>query len=44
VLHTFIDPKDGAFPISLIGDPARHLYGTTNQGGNANLGVVFMLA
>jgi uncharacterized repeat protein (TIGR03803 family) len=46
VLHTFLDPKDGAYPISLIGDalnPIR-LYGTTNQGGSANLGVVFRMA
>lgn len=44
MLHTFTDPKDGANPIALTSDPQYRLYGTTNTGGNANLGVVFKMA
>jgi len=43
VLHTF-SGKDGAVPTAtLMLDSAGNLYGTTNQGGASNAGVVFKL-
>jgi uncharacterized repeat protein (TIGR03803 family) len=44
VLHTFSGP-DGASPrAALILDEAGNLYGTTSNGGSANLGTVFKVA
>jgi uncharacterized repeat protein (TIGR03803 family) len=43
-LHQFAD-SDGAFPDGRLSfDAADNLYGTTDSGGTANLGVVFKLA
>ena len=46
VLHSFTGGVgDGIFPFAgLIADSAGNLYGTTNQGGAANDGVVFKLS
>jgi uncharacterized repeat protein (TIGR03803 family) len=42
VLHNFTGGADGAVPYAgLIFDAAGNLYGTTDQGGAANLGVVY---
>jgi uncharacterized repeat protein (TIGR03803 family) len=42
VLHTFTGPPDGAFPSGeLTRDAQGYLYGTTQQGGASNLGIVF---
>jgi len=44
LLHSFGASGDGAFPQSkLIMDAGGNLFGTTYQGGAANLGTVFML-
>jgi uncharacterized repeat protein (TIGR03803 family) len=42
VRYSFTGASDGAYPIScLITDASGNLYGTTQQGGTSNLGVVF---
>jgi uncharacterized repeat protein (TIGR03803 family) len=44
VLHRFTGGADGAQPMAgLISDNAGNLYGTTEVGGNSNVGVVFKL-
>jgi uncharacterized repeat protein (TIGR03803 family) len=44
VLHAFSAGMDGAIPFAgLVRDPAGNLYGTTNEGGGHNLGIVFKL-
>jgi uncharacterized repeat protein (TIGR03803 family) len=44
VLYSFGGEPDGAVPLAnLIRDAAGNLYGTTSQGGTANLGTVFKL-
>jgi len=44
VLHTFIGEPDGDLPYAgLIFDSAGNLFGTTEQGGTANLGTVFKI-
>jgi uncharacterized repeat protein (TIGR03803 family) len=44
VIHSFAGGSDGSTPMAgLIFDQAGNLFGTTNQGGNSNLGVVFEL-
>jgi uncharacterized repeat protein (TIGR03803 family) len=41
-LYSFTGGSDGGFPDSPVAfDPAGNIYGTTNGGGNADLGVVF---
>jgi len=43
VLHNFAG-SDGAYPAStLVRDSAGNLYGTTQEGGTSNFGVVFLL-
>ena len=45
VVYSFSDFPNGANPFApLFRDPAGNLYGTTNQGGAANVGVVFRLS
>jgi len=44
VLHSFVDGSDGAYPMSDLTDLNGVLYGTTYQGGAANLGTVFSLS
>jgi len=45
VLHSFTGGSDGAVPQSVpIADKQGNLYGTTVQGGSANVGTVFKLA
>jgi uncharacterized repeat protein (TIGR03803 family) len=45
VLHVFQNGSDGAFPEgNMVLDSAGNLYGTTLEGGNPGLGVVFQLA
>ena len=42
VLHDFVGSPDGALPYAgVFRDAAGNLYGTTDQGGTANYGVVF---
>jgi uncharacterized repeat protein (TIGR03803 family) len=42
VLHSFTDGADGDGPVGgLVRDSAGNLYGTTVQGGSANVGTVF---
>ena len=44
VLHVFENGSDGAFPNgSMVLDSAGNLYGTTLEGGNPGLGIVFQL-
>jgi uncharacterized repeat protein (TIGR03803 family) len=43
ILYTFKGNMDGAFPTAVAFDSAGYLYGTTNQGGPANMGTVFEL-
>jgi uncharacterized repeat protein (TIGR03803 family) len=44
VVYSFAGPPDGATPLaSLISDATGNMYGTTSQGGTANLGTVFKL-
>src|ERR1022692_4939538 len=44
VLHSFTGGADGGTPYAgVIGDSAGNLYGTTYQGGTANVGVVYKL-
>jgi uncharacterized repeat protein (TIGR03803 family) len=44
VLHTFTGGADGGYPYGgLIRDSTGNLYGTTNQGGAAGVGVVYKL-
>lgn len=44
VIHSFTQQGDGAFPdAGLTIDVAGNLYGTTNEGGAANMGTVFKL-
>jgi uncharacterized repeat protein (TIGR03803 family) len=44
VLHSFTGGADGSSPFAgLTQDPAGNLFGTTNAGGAANIGVVFEL-
>jgi uncharacterized repeat protein (TIGR03803 family) len=43
VLHSFTGGKGGFIPNDLIFDPAGNLYGTTNEGGAYEYGVVFTL-
>ena len=45
VLYSFTGGADGAYPYAgLVSDEAGNLYGTTGQGGNTGVGVVFKLA
>jgi uncharacterized repeat protein (TIGR03803 family) len=45
VLYAFKGGNDGAYPVGrLIFDTAGNLYGTTEEGGGANVGTVFKLA
>ena len=45
VLHSFTGGTDGALPYGgLFRDAAGNLYGTTESGGTANLGVVFKIS
>ena len=45
VLHSFTGAADGALPYGgLFRDKAGNLYGTTESGGTANLGVVFKIS
>jgi uncharacterized repeat protein (TIGR03803 family) len=45
VLHSFTGGADGALPYGgLFRDAAGNLYGTTESGGTANLGVVFKIS
>ncbi len=45
VLYSFTGGADGAQPVAgLVRDAAGNLFGTTENGGNANLGVVFELS
>jgi uncharacterized repeat protein (TIGR03803 family) len=45
VLHSFAGGSDGADPeAGLIADRAGNLYGTTENGGASNIGVVFKLS
>jgi uncharacterized repeat protein (TIGR03803 family) len=46
ILHSFTGGRDGKWPQfgNLILDAAGNLYGATNNGGAANLGVVFKLS
>jgi len=45
VLHSFTGGSDGAHPYAgLIADGLGNLYGTTDEGGAVNVGVVFKLA
>jgi uncharacterized repeat protein (TIGR03803 family) len=45
VIYSFSDFPNGANPYApLFRDPDGNLYGTTNQGGAANVGVVFRLS
>jgi uncharacterized repeat protein (TIGR03803 family) len=45
VLHSFTGGSDGVYPYSgLFRDAAGNLYGTTENGGTANLGVVFKIS
>jgi uncharacterized repeat protein (TIGR03803 family) len=45
VLHSFTGGADGALPYGgLFRDKAGNLYGTTESGGKANLGVVFKIS
>ena len=45
VIYSFSSFPNGANPFApLFRDPAGNLYGTTNQGGAANVGVVFRLS
>jgi len=45
VLHSFTGlAADGSYPFAgVVGDSAGNLYGTTQEGGSANLGVVYKL-
>jgi len=45
VLHSFTGGADGVYPYAgLFRDAAGNLYGTTENGGTANLGVVFKIS
>jgi uncharacterized repeat protein (TIGR03803 family) len=45
VLHSFTGGSDGVYPYAgLYRDAAGNLYGTTENGGTANLGVVFKIS
>jgi uncharacterized repeat protein (TIGR03803 family) len=45
VLHNFTGGSDGVYPYAgLYRDAAGNLYGTTENGGTANLGVVFKIS
>ena len=45
VLHSFTGGSDGVYPYAgLFRDAAGNLYGTTENGGTANLGVVFKIS
>jgi uncharacterized repeat protein (TIGR03803 family) len=45
VLHAFAGLSDGENPgAGVIADPAGNLYGTTENGGSANLGVVYRVS
>lgn len=45
-LHNFGDGSDGALPTfaAPVFDPAGNIYGTTNAGGSAGIGVVYKLS
>jgi uncharacterized repeat protein (TIGR03803 family) len=44
ILHSFSAQQRGAWPNNLVSDSSGNLFGTTENGGNANLGVVFEFA